>query len=132
MKCERKGCDRDCGSFLLARPFVTGGPSYGGFVVVEAPMREGHLVKMPFEWRCNLHVPPPESSCEDYGPQFLARFAAEFLKRLKYPPRTMAVGRSYLTPEEAAKLRQEFERTATSEITPLDVPIDVLLIDPDS
>jgi hypothetical protein len=134
MNCERKGCERSCGpssSLLSARPRA------GGFVIVEGRTKEGHVVTMPHEWRCEIHLPPLRP---DYDESFIARYMQEFEKRLGYaPPRfrlqdgreaTLVAGLSNLSPNQAEKLRSDFDRIGrVVDVQALDVPTDVILVD---
>jgi hypothetical protein len=140
VKCEKKGCDRACGE-LLARPRALASPPAGGFVVVEARTKEGHVVTMPFEWRCELHA-PGKKDCPDYGQAFQARFTEEYVKRFKYEPPTFVFGEQAVSmvavvspyaPDFAAKLRQQWELAGHVDVRiETSLPVDVVLIDPDS
>jgi hypothetical protein len=137
MKCEKKGCDRETSASIVTRTNGIERRPRGGFVIVEGRTREGHFVTMPFEWRCELHAPPHP----DYDASFFARFALEFETRFGYRPptsiatdvgRTLVAGVSNLSPELAAKLKQQWEMVARVEtVIELDVPTDIVLIDPD-
>jgi hypothetical protein len=106
--------------------------------VVEARTREGHVVTMPFEWRCELHAPPGP----DYGLAFQARFTEEYVKRFRYEPPvfvylyqpvTMVAVVSHYAPDFVAQLRQTWELAGHADVRiETSLPIDVVLIDPDA
>jgi hypothetical protein len=136
MKCERKGCDRDTGARIVTVSNFR--RREGGFVVVEARTNEGHVVTMPFEWRCELHSPPGS----DYGEAFQARFTEEYVKRFRYEPPvfvyleepvSMVAVVSHYAPDFVARLRQNWELAGHADVRiETSLPVDVLLIDPDS
>jgi hypothetical protein len=112
-----------------------------GFVIVEARTKEGHVVTMPFEWRCELHV-PGNKECPDYGQAFQARFTEEYVKRFQYEPPvfvylyqpvTMVAVVSHYAPDFVAQLRQTWELAGHVDVKiETSLPIDVVLIDPDA
>lgn len=136
MKCEKKGCDRDTGARIVTVSNFR--RREGGFVVVEARTKEGHVATMPFEWRCELHSPPGP----DYGQAFHARFTEEYVKRFRYEPPvfvylyqpvTMVAVVSHFAPDFVARLRQNWELAGHVDVKiETSLPIDVVLIDPDA
>jgi hypothetical protein len=136
MKCEKKGCDRDTGARIVTVSNFR--RREGGFVVAEARTNEGHVVTMPFEWRCELHAPPGP----DYGQAFQARFTEEYVKRFRYEPPvfvylyqpvTMVAAVSHYAPDFVAQLRQTWELAGHADVRiETSLPVDVVLIDPDS
>jgi hypothetical protein len=139
MRCERKGCDRDTGARFVTISNVR--RVQGGFVVVEARTKEGHVVTMPFEWRCELHA-PDNKNCPDYGQAFHARFTEEYVRRFRYEPPVFVFGEqavnmvavvSPYAPDFVARLRQNWELAGHADVKiETSLPVDVVLIDPDS
>jgi hypothetical protein len=111
-----------------------------GFVVVEARTKEGHVVTMPFEWRCELHT-PGNKDCPDYGQAFHARFMDEYVRRFQHEPPVFVFGGqavymaavvSPYAPDFAAMLRQQWELAGHVDVRiETSLPVDVVLIDPD-
>jgi len=140
MKCERKGCRNETGRILVT-PSRWSEKLQGGFVVVEARTKEGQVVTMPFEWRCELHA-PGNKDCPDYGQAFQARFTEEYVKRFRVEPPTFVFGEQAVSmvavvspyaPDFAAMLRQNWELAGHADVRiETSLPVDVLLIDPDA
>jgi hypothetical protein len=139
VKCERKGCRNETGRILVT-PSRWSEKLQGGFVVVEARTKEGHVVTMPFEWRCELHA-PGNKDCPDYGETFQARFTEEYVKRFRYEPPvfvyveepvSMVAVVSHYAPDFVAKLRHQWELAGHADVKiETSLPVDVVLIDPD-